>query len=111
MFSNSECELCNCHLQFGASGGGTCQALFFSIASVDNSNTNYATITFLNSIRLYDIRCATFPEALNDVCARNFKTIDACTCILSDNFKATVLGTYKSVNWVFYGSFIAQSDT
>lgn len=45
-FSNSECELCNCHFQFGAGGGGTCQSLFFSIGAVDNSNTNYATITF-----------------------------------------------------------------
>lgn len=84
VFSNSECELCNCHLQFGASQWWTCQHCFSTESMpLDILNTNYMITEF--NMFLWWIGCAPFSEVFNGVCTRNFKTIvSACTCITND---------------------------
>lgn len=60
VFSNSECELCNCHLQFGARRLWTCQHCFSTESMpLDILNTNYTTIIITEfNIWFYDVHCA-----------------------------------------------------
>lgn len=53
VFSNSECELCNCHLQFGARRRWTCQHCFSTESMpLDILNTNYTTIIIITEFNM-----------------------------------------------------------